>query len=231
MLFVIGIFGILTAIVVFNYGNFNNNVIMTNLAYEVALEIRQAQVYSLGVRSAGATPGASSDVRDAFDTRYGVYFDLGQEAGPTNFVSFADFWPSAAPFDFEDNTIPVAGDDKCTNSNSTTCSVSSCGTEARDECRQIAKLVRGITFERFCVITDNGAGSRDPVNLEDGTCTNSNNQVDDLTITFARPYTNAIINGDDDKNAGIVLKSTGGSKRAVIVKSSGQISVEFINNN
>ncbi|HMO78907.1 MAG TPA: type II secretion system protein [Candidatus Paceibacterota bacterium] len=229
MLFVIGIFGILTAITIFNYGNFNKNVIMTNLAYEVALEIRQAQVYSLGTRRAGSATPTSG--RSEFTVKYGVYFNTSQSGGDKSFVSFVDKWPQS-------NSTGVLGipepdgngfcdaDDALTAGE---CSISTCAVGS--ECLQALSLSLGITIDKLCV------SEVDPVNLNNGECTDpALGKVDQLHITFARPYTDAEVkfssSQDPDKkyNAGIVMKSTGGSKRAVIVKNTGQISVEFINN-
>lgn len=50
MLVSVGIFMILTSMVVYNYSDFNSNIIVTNVAYDVALALRQAQVYGLSVR-------------------------------------------------------------------------------------------------------------------------------------------------------------------------------------
>jgi prepilin-type N-terminal cleavage/methylation domain-containing protein len=77
MLAVLGIFAVITAIVSFNYGKFNNQIVLTNLAYEVAMQIREAQVFSFGVRGAGGT----------FDSKYGVYFNT---ANGNSFYSFVD---------------------------------------------------------------------------------------------------------------------------------------------
>lgn len=73
---VLTIFGLLTAIVSFNYGTFNNQIVLGNLAYEIAMQVREAQVLSLGAR------GTNND----FDDRYGVYF----VAGSNSFISFID---------------------------------------------------------------------------------------------------------------------------------------------
>lgn len=66
----IGIFTIITTVAVFNHAQFNNSVLLTNLAYEIALSVRQAQFYGITVRQSTASPGA-------FDSGYGVRFDLG----------------------------------------------------------------------------------------------------------------------------------------------------------
>lgn len=73
---VLGIFSVLTAIVTYNYGAFNNQMTLTNLAYEIAMQVREKQVYSLGVRSSSNT----------FDNKYGIYFKKGE----TSFINFID---------------------------------------------------------------------------------------------------------------------------------------------
>lgn len=220
LMFVIAIFSLLTATVIFNYGNFNNNIIMSNLAYEVALEIRQAQVYGLGVRGA-ATSLDPLDIRSQFNTRYGVFFDVG--TSDTHFMLFSDSYPVSG----SDNIDIPDGNGLCDSDNEgTPCNVTVCNPF---ECRQIAKLVRGITFNKICY-SDDGV---EPVDLTTGECATMS--TDELHVTFARPYTDAIIKIDSDgegivpkRNAGIVMQSTAGSQRAVIVKSTGQVSVQTI---
>lgn len=53
LIVVVGIFLVLTAVVVFNYNKFSNDTILTNMAYEMALSYRQAQVF--GVAAVGDT--------------------------------------------------------------------------------------------------------------------------------------------------------------------------------
>jgi len=61
----IGIFAMMTALLLAKYGNFNQGVILTNLAYDVALTIRNAQSYGLNVKSA-------TRVTNDFSKPYGV---------------------------------------------------------------------------------------------------------------------------------------------------------------
>jgi prepilin-type N-terminal cleavage/methylation domain-containing protein len=75
----VAIFALITSVVVFNYADFNNNLIMTNYAYEVSLATRQAQVYGLSVKGQGTGQG--------FDAVYGVSFDM---ARPSQVIIFAD---------------------------------------------------------------------------------------------------------------------------------------------
>lgn len=66
LLVVMAIFLVITSISVFNYGKFSSNLIVTNLAYEAALAVRQAQVYGISVKK-----GASGT---NFNSAYGVWF-------------------------------------------------------------------------------------------------------------------------------------------------------------
>ncbi len=89
MTIVAAIFGILTAVVVFKYGDFTSNLLVSNMAYEIALTVRQAQVFGVGVRGAVDGEGVS------FDYPYGVYFNLldGSSGGvgeSRNFILFVD---------------------------------------------------------------------------------------------------------------------------------------------
>lgn len=81
MIVVVGIFSFITAIVLANNSRFNNDILVTNIAYEIALTIRQAQVFGLSVREF-AVGGASE-----FNVGYGVYFSSGTVG---SFVFYAD---------------------------------------------------------------------------------------------------------------------------------------------
>jgi prepilin-type N-terminal cleavage/methylation domain-containing protein len=71
---------IITSIVLVNQSRFGGNILVGNLAYDVALSIRQAQVFGLSVREFGA--GTSQ-----FDVGYGVHFDA---TTPTSYRMFGD---------------------------------------------------------------------------------------------------------------------------------------------
>jgi len=77
MLVVTGIFVILSSILFASYPLFGQKILLQNLAYQVALEIRQAQVYGISIKGAGGSqfPG------------YGVYFP---SADRYSFILYAD---------------------------------------------------------------------------------------------------------------------------------------------
>lgn len=205
MIIVIGIFGIITAVVIFNYNDFNSNIIMTNLTYEVALELRQAQVYSLGVRAASV----GSD-RDVFETQYGVYFNKNAGGGSSKMIFYADT---------DSNGV-------CDDGAGGDCGFVACSGAPDDECREILGLTRNIEFSDLCASTGN------PIDLASGTCGFGANK-DEMTIRFSRPNPDALIETDGisgKANAAIVLSAPNGARRAVVVRETGQISVEFIQN-
>ena len=66
MMVAIGIFLLITAGAVFSFSKFQSNFLLTNLAYDIALSIRQAQSYGVSARE--------SATRDSFSSGYGIRF-------------------------------------------------------------------------------------------------------------------------------------------------------------
>lgn len=71
MMVVISIFAIFSTIVLVKYNQFNNGILLTDLAYEVALTIRQAQVYGVATRQTTPQGGSLS----GYDVAYGARFE------------------------------------------------------------------------------------------------------------------------------------------------------------
>lgn len=84
LLISIAIFGIMTALLVVKYGTFNDSVLFTNLAYDVAVTIRTAQTYGLSVRNG---EGSCNDPDTRFQCAYGVHFDVGSK--PNSFTIYS----------------------------------------------------------------------------------------------------------------------------------------------
>lgn len=76
MLVTVSIFALLSVVVVARNAAFDNEVLLNNLAYDIALSIRQAQQFGINVRVA----------QGQFDAPYGVHFD----AGSVTYTSFID---------------------------------------------------------------------------------------------------------------------------------------------
>lgn len=78
LLIVTGIFVIVSGIVLANNARFGGMITLENFAYDVALSIRQAQVYSIAVQRVGSNDYGSA---------YGMYFTSGS---PATYELFAD---------------------------------------------------------------------------------------------------------------------------------------------
>ncbi|OGG61968.1 hypothetical protein A3C21_03580 [Candidatus Kaiserbacteria bacterium RIFCSPHIGHO2_02_FULL_59_21] len=78
LLVVTAILTIVSGVVLANNGRFGGLILLENLAYDVALSIRQAQIYGISVRQFGS---------GNFDVGYGMHFSIGS---PATYVLFAD---------------------------------------------------------------------------------------------------------------------------------------------
>nr|AQQ75002.1 hypothetical protein [uncultured bacterium] len=68
------IFLILTGVVLANNTRFGNQIILQNLAHDIALSIRQAQVYGIAVVRCDPTVTANCPAINQYDAAYGVHF-------------------------------------------------------------------------------------------------------------------------------------------------------------
>lgn len=83
LLITISIFVLLTVIVLFSQGNFNNSILLSNLAYDISLTVRQTQEYGSGVQE-------SLFSSNSFPS-YGIYFNGTDKTKPlTNFIIFGN---------------------------------------------------------------------------------------------------------------------------------------------
>lgn len=188
LLVTLSLFVILTTIVLFSQSKFNGSILLTNLAYDVALTVRQAQTYGVNVRE---TPKGS------FDKAYGIYFDTKKDN--KKFILF----------------VEDSKDDGRYNGNT--------------DCKSSADLcLNGYNIKRGNYIKDLQVTS--PNCNPDTECS-----VEELNITFRRPDPDARFKakkntGDYFENiteAKIIISSADGSNsRNVLVKSTGQISIE-----
>ena len=97
MMVVISIFVVISTVTVFNYGQFNSSMSTQNLVDDIALSIRKAQSYAIGVRG----------VNDVFLGGYGVRFSVnplvsGDEYKSSNksFVVFAEMGDKNYGYDY-----------------------------------------------------------------------------------------------------------------------------------
>jgi hypothetical protein len=71
------IFVSLTSFFIINFNTVNSRIALDNQAHEIALWIREAQAYAMGIRASGST----------FTPTYGIYFDT---STPGSFIVFVD---------------------------------------------------------------------------------------------------------------------------------------------
>lgn len=98
LLVVISIFAIITSIAIFNYGKFNSSSSLQNLADDIALTIRKAQGYAVGVRGVG----------EDFNYGYGIHFT----ADSSTFILFTDIVSSSG---YNDGGVGVCGEPEVGN--------------------------------------------------------------------------------------------------------------------
>lgn len=80
LIVVMGIASVLMTTLVVQQNKWNDNLALSTQAYELALMIRQAQIYSLAVKELASASG------DKFNVGYGVYFDQNY----TRYIMFGD---------------------------------------------------------------------------------------------------------------------------------------------
>lgn len=224
LMVVITIFIVVTGVLLANYPAFGSKIVLENMAYEIALAMRQAQTYGLSVRTAGA---------DTFPG-FGIHFYTGS-GGDKEFFLFAN------------DATNLTGSERYIYDGSPAC-VLGASTPGGDICfehltidgtnsilalcRDMKKnniqsfvdttdvSTRSAEFNSYCEIVGSGAGL-----------------IDTLDITFTRPDPDATI---ALSNAGVVetsvtgavsdaeilVVSTSGLIRTVVVYPTGQIAVE-----
>ncbi len=138
LMVVIAIMGIIATVSIFNYSKFNSSLSLTNLAYEVALTIREAQVFGGSVKVSGTS-------NNNFDNAYGVHFSTASDFNKARFISFVD----SAPL----NTSPVPPGDERYGGNFTECA---------GECITIHKLARGNIVSAICKSKPQGSNNLCP---------------------------------------------------------------------
>lgn len=168
-----GIMVVISTAVLVNNSAFGGTVNLRNLAYDVALTIRQAQVYGVSVKRFGSS----------FGYGYGVHFATSDSG---EFILFADI---------NDDGVYTTG--------------------------EIVTPPSPYAFARGYTITDVRAGSAG------GMCTGTS--VATLDIVFKRPEPDARIRANGNTTllgqGCVVLLSPRGDRIAVLVESTGQISV------
>lgn len=133
------IFVTITSLILVSQRHFGGNILITNLAYDVALSVRQAQVYGISVRKA---QGAAADLQ--FNRSYGIHF------GSTGYYTLF---------------VDVNGDNQYDTGAET---IAGCRAGyANPECVSFFKIEQGNSISKFCADTDCfGAGPNNITTLD-----------------------------------------------------------------
>jgi len=91
LLTVMAIFAVISASVLANYKDFGQNSLLKNLAYNISLTIREAQVSGLTGRNVETSAGG-------YYYAYGMYFS---KSSPKNFIFFRDNQASGNPYVYD----------------------------------------------------------------------------------------------------------------------------------
>ena len=118
---VVAIFAVVSSIVIFNYGSFKSSVSLQNLSEDIALSVRRAQAYAIGVQ--GSQVGGGTQFPG-----YGIHFD--KTNSPKAFVLFAD----------------ISGNKKYNNSSG--CGISNLS--ATNECMEIVYIKSTDSITDIC---------------------------------------------------------------------------------
>ncbi|MSU55594.1 MAG: prepilin-type N-terminal cleavage/methylation domain-containing protein [Candidatus Taylorbacteria bacterium] len=158
LLTTIAIFTVITSIVFLNQKRFGNNILVSNLAYDVALSIRQAQVYGISVKRT-----SQAVVSTGFEKSYGVHFALSKA-----FVLFVDL--------NDDGLYDTSSDDgnKCLTAQT----IPALPSDHYPECISVLSIDLGNFISDFCGLN----------NLATECSGSSPSVISSLDILFHRPY-------------------------------------------
>lgn len=95
LLVVFFIMASILAVVIPGYLEYSSKLDFDNLALDVALAVREAQVYGAGAKVSTVTP-------DKFDAKYGIHFDIDNK---DRFIFFEDSGVSSLRYDAGDNIL------------------------------------------------------------------------------------------------------------------------------
>jgi prepilin-type N-terminal cleavage/methylation domain-containing protein len=193
----IGIFAVMTSLVVVKYGTFNQSTLLTDTAYDIALALHTAQNYGLSVKNTGASS-------NPFSFPYAISFSPGvtghscgaSMANNKHIVLYADADPIGTP----------DGVCKATDSAVTTYAITRGATIAPTTSGSGSGICVGAGVCSFYNITQLDVSFTRP-NPEAKICANG-------SATSCYSYAEVTIVGTD------------GSTRTIVIRENGQVSVK-----
>lgn len=198
LLVTITIFVMLTGVVIFNQERFNSTIFLTNLSYDIALTLRQAQTYGVNIRGFNTGTGG-----DSIFTPYGVHFDTSADK---SFILFADIDPD---IDSDEN---VTSDGVFNRTDGQQVSLDKCILD--DGCEKRTLIQKGNKISSLCA--KKGTGDCEGVNSLD------------IVFVRPNPEAIIAVEGVTDYNYAeiVVTNSTEDSFRTVVVQKNGVVYVK-----
>lgn len=192
------------SVVLSSQSNYTSTAILNNAADEIALLLRQAQVYGVGVKE--FTPGSTE-----FDLSYGVSFNTTDTGSDDAYIFFADRTTETVPH----NQRYTYGDDNW-----------DCPPESDSECIYKTILPSGIVVSDICFTRTNNNQTciQNPGGARGVDITFTRPNTDATMRFFSSSGTNMTIN--NLQSAIITLRSPEEVTRDIIVYTNGQISIE-----
>ncbi len=102
----IGIMLVITSIVLFNQSSYSESISIANLANDISLSIRQAQIYGVSVKELQTGSGD-------FTSAYGVDFNISETGSNSSYLFFADRGVSKNGYYDGTWDCPVGGSSEC----------------------------------------------------------------------------------------------------------------------
>ncbi len=202
LLVVTGIMVVVSGIILASNSQYGGKVLLQNFAYDLALSIRQAQVYGISVQRFGSGESAN------FSNGYGMHFDLTSASNATSYLIFADAITVNGLYD------GVVGCPQSTGS----------GTEFV----QCSSIGRGYAISKLCAPAGADATLCTEVNRldilfkrpEPDACISANS-ISNVTIVNGVQQCAPIYS-----SARIVVRSPRGDTMSISVQANGQIAVD-----
>jgi prepilin-type N-terminal cleavage/methylation domain-containing protein len=224
LMVVVAVMAIMTGILVSNRRGFNQSILLTNLAYDVAISIREAQVSGISVK--GFTETLNSVTSTSFDRGYGIHFH--EDSVGSTIIRYAVFVDGS-------NGQPTDKRLERTTRNPP---------DAGDETIIKPFVLGGGYWFSFCGHLRTQAQSTQYDVCSDFQASNSvipNTSIEELNITFSRPDPDAYFVLEQRNAAGVLvsppldrttmdkvrvtLHSPSGAMRHILIYSNGQVAV------
>ncbi len=219
LIIVLGIFGAISATVLFNYSDFSTNVHLQNLAQDIALQIKKAQTDAVSGKTPTLSDAQNQNINALVPLDWTPSYGIAFSTSPDLQHSFMYYFNHGYhDVEFEDFDDLAAGGYSSGN----------CGANQDSECLDEISITSGDFVSLICFeyneATFSTAGSVDNCSDVDG------EDASTAHISFTRPRSNATIFPEDDANgpqANVMIRITSqkGGHKYISVWQSGYISV------